>query len=93
MNAITFESIEKSIAHIDPDGSGDANAALPDLAGVTQRLLSVYRGVRPILSVVAALPLLPPKFRQSLRQFLATLDQFTEGVAGIDGAFKAGKDL
>jgi hypothetical protein len=43
----------------------------PDLL---PRLQSVYRAVRPILSILAELPLLPPHWRDALRLFIATVD-------------------
>jgi len=48
------------------------------IAGSTPELLprlqSVYAAVRPILSIVAELPLLPPHWRDALRLFIATVD-------------------
>lgn len=66
------------------------------------RLQSVYRSVRPILSIVAELPLLPPHWRDALRLFVATVDAIaTAGGVPAEGPlpnhpdpdFKAGKDL
>lgn len=66
------------------------------------RLQSVYRAVRPILSIVAELPLLPPQWRDALRLFVATLDAIAAaGGVPADGPlpahptpdFKAGKDI
>jgi len=73
------------------------------------RLQSVYLAVRPILSIVAELPLLPPHWRDALRLFIATVDAIATagGISVEDPAspapggsthdpnpdFKAGKDL
>jgi hypothetical protein len=93
MQSITYETIEQSVLDLDLDFTpAGANAAIPDVVSTTQRLIAVYRAVRPILNVVAALPLVPPQFRTPLQLFIATLDQFTAGVSETD-AFKAGKDL
>jgi hypothetical protein len=78
----------------------------PDLL---PRLQSVYVAVRPILSIVAELPLLPPHWRDALRLFIATVDAIATagGISVEDPAspapggpkndpnpdFKAGKDL
>jgi hypothetical protein len=60
------------------------------------------RAVRPILSIVAELPLLPPQWRDALRLFVATLDAIAAaGGVPVEGPlpaqpkpdFKAGKDL
>jgi hypothetical protein len=55
------------------------------LADMTARLVTIYHAVQPILDILAALPLLPQRWRDALRQFVATLDQVA--------SFKAGKDL
>jgi len=87
MSTITFETIEKSVRNIDID----AMSAVPESR--TQRLLVMYRGVRPILATLSVLPLLPPKFREALSLFLVTFDQFGQNVPEAEGGFKAGKDL
>jgi hypothetical protein len=55
------------------------------LADLTARLIRIYYAVQPILDILAALPLLPLRWRDALRQFVITLDQVA--------SFKAGKDL
>ena len=92
LNATTFESIQQSVRSIDLEAI-EGNAAVPEAVTRTQRLVAVYRGVRPILAVVSTLPLLPPQFREPLKLFLFTFDQFVAGVAETSGDFKAGKDL
>ena len=89
MSTITYESIEKSIHNIDLE----AMTAIAEGPNRTQRLVAMYAAVRPILSAVSVLPLLPPKFREALRLFLLTFDQFAQSAAQSDPDFKAGKDL
>jgi hypothetical protein len=55
------------------------------LADATARLIAIYHAVQPILDILSTLPLLPQRWRDALRQFVATLDQVA--------SFKAGKDL
>jgi hypothetical protein len=55
------------------------------LADATARLIVIYHAIQPILDILSALPLLPQRWRDALRQFVTTLDQVA--------SFKAGKDL
>ena len=74
MSTITFETIEKSVQNIDLP----VMTAVADKASRAQRAIAVYRAVRPMLSAVAALPLLPPQFSAALRLFLVTFDAFVQ---------------
>ena len=89
MSTITFESIQQSVNTLDLQAFTAKTAAGDQLTRV-QRVLASYRAVRPILATIAALPLLPPQFRDALRLFLVTVDQFADSATG---EFKAGKDL
>ena len=59
--------------------------------GRVQRVLKVFRGIKPLLTVVSALPILPSTWRSGIVVFIQALDS----LAAIDVtvAFKAGKDL
>jgi hypothetical protein len=61
-------------------------AGAPDLL---PRLQSVYRAVRPILSILAELPLLPPHWRDALRLFIATVDAVA-AAGGLPSEVPAG---
>jgi len=85
------------IVHAGGEGDGPGNMA--------PRLETIYLAVRPILAIVAELPLVPPHWRDALRLFIATLDGLAAagGLSGENGLdprpgnaganFKAGKDL
>ena len=105
LTQMEYERIDARIRRLDLSAMGARQSVL---AGgdddLLPRLQTVYRAVRPILAIVAELPLLPPHWREALRLFLATLDGIA--IAGgldvdLDGApapepkpdFKAGKDL
>ena len=90
MTAITYESIEKSLRNIDVEAMGVV-AAEPQSR--TQRFVTLYRAIHPILASLAVLPLLPPQFREAIRLFLTTTDAFTQDLGQSDATFKAGKDL
>jgi hypothetical protein len=58
-----------------------------------QKVLKIYRGIRPLLAVLSALPLIPSTWRAAIVMF----DQALEALSGVSGEitaqFKAGKDL
>jgi len=54
-----------------------------DGEGMLPRLELLYRGVRPILAIVAELPLIAPSWRDALRLFLATLDAIVAAGVGV----------
>jgi hypothetical protein len=89
MNTITFESIEKSIHSLNID----AMTAVPDTASRTQRAITTYKAVRPIVAALTVFPLLPAQWQAALKLFLVTFDAFAQSAPEADGDFKAGKDL
>ena len=58
-----------------------------------QKVLKLYRGIKPLLAVISTLPLLPATWRAAIVMF----DQALEALAGVGGEitsqFKAGRDL
>jgi hypothetical protein len=58
-----------------------------------QKVLKIYRSIKPLLSVLATLPLVPATWRAAVIMFTQALDALS-GVSGeITASFKAGKDL
>ncbi|HYI08450.1 MAG TPA: hypothetical protein VEK57_05230 [Thermoanaerobaculia bacterium] len=58
-----------------------------------EKVLKIYRGVRPLLALLAALPLIPSTWRSALLMFTQALEALS-GVSGqITAQFKAGRDL
>jgi hypothetical protein len=61
--------------------------------GKFQKVLKIYRGIKPLLKVLSAVPLIPTAWRASI----VMLDQALEALAGVSGEltaqFKAGRDL
>jgi len=87
----TYEQIEASVHAMDDDGAYEEVTA-PTRAQLLQNLASIWRGVRPILTVVAMLPLLRPSWRDALQFFVTTIEQIV-ATTQLEGDFKAGKDL
>jgi hypothetical protein len=61
--------------------------------GKFQKVLKIYRGIKPLFKVLSAVPLIPTAWRASIVMF----DQALEALAAVSGQitaqFKAGKDL
>jgi len=86
---LTFEQIDEEMRSLDMAGLSMQSARAGGRDSVL-RLVLIYRAMRPILTVIASLPLLLPGWRAVIQMFVATLD----GIAvTTDPAFKAGKDL
>jgi len=66
---------------VDSLGTGDMeNTANPDTqAGRTQRLVKVYGSIKPLLTTLSTLSIIPPKWREALCLFIVVLDEFTLG--------------
>jgi hypothetical protein len=92
---IRFEQIDEAIASLDMESLNE-NSILPlSPADRIQRLVKVYYVVRPLLTAMSMLPLIPASWRAALVLFIETLEALavvSEGGAVADW-FKAGKDL
>ena len=70
------------------------NAAVTDSpGGRVQRLVSVYTSIKPLLSVLTTLVIIPPSWRAALGFFVQTLEAVVAVAPQISPDFKAGKDL
>jgi hypothetical protein len=60
--------------------------------GRIEHLLQVYRGLKPLLTVLSALPLILTKWRNALAVFTQALEAVAVGASDL-ADFKAGKDI
>jgi len=98
----TYALITHSIKSLDSIDMEMENAAVAETAGGrVARLVTVYGAVKPLLTVLSTLPIIPQSWRAALLLFVSTLDavvaiapQIGDGTVKIDDPdFKAGKDL
>jgi hypothetical protein len=92
---IRFDQIDQAIASLDMEALND-NSVLPlSQSDRIQRLLKVYYVVRPLLTALSMLPLIPASWRAALVLFIETLEAISVAAEGSAAAewFKAGKDL
>jgi len=92
-NAVSFKQIDQSVKTLDLATVEQENALLPDnLSGRVQKLVKVYGSIKPLLTVVSTLPIIPSGWRSAL----AVFSQAVEAVVSapeISADFRAGKDL
>jgi hypothetical protein len=58
-----------------------------------QKVLKIYRGIKPVFAVIGSLPLIPSTWRAAIVMFTQALDALTAVGGEITAEFKAGKDL
>ncbi len=58
-----------------------------------QRVLRIYRSIRPLLVLLRSLPIIPSTWRASLLMFTQALDALLAAGPSLTAGFKAGRDL
>jgi hypothetical protein len=58
-----------------------------------RRALKIYRGIKPLLVVLAHLPIIPFTWRTAFTMFTQSLEALSAAAPEVTAAFKAGKDL
>ena len=70
------------------------NTLVPETPnGRLQRVLKIFRSLKPVLAVVGTLPLIPATWRSAIAMFVQALDALALVGPEITADFKAGKDL
>ena len=92
MNGINSDSIRRSITSLDYDAAV-ANAAKLDPIALAQRVVLVYRAVRPLFGALAISPLIPPSFHKAVKSAIDLFDLWSGTIPEPGADFRAGKDL
>jgi len=86
----TWKAIDRSVKTLDLTAMEEENAAIgASFATSLDRLVTVYNAVKPLISVLATIPLIPQAWRAAIALFNKSLDAVVVAVPD----FKAGKDL
>ena len=86
----TWKAIDRSVKTLDLTAMDEENAAIgASFATSLDRLVTVYNAVKPLISVLATIPLIPQAWRAAIALFNKSLDAVVAAVPD----FKAGKDL
>jgi Thermolysin metallopeptidase, alpha-helical domain/Thermolysin metallopeptidase, catalytic domain len=93
MNAINEKKagIDRCIRALNAEIEHESTPVAETATGRVQRVLKAYRGVKPLLDVLSALPILPRLWRAGIVTFIQVLDSLAE--IDVNAEFKAGKDL
>jgi hypothetical protein len=94
----SYREIDRSIRTLDLTPMTGGNAALPEtLSNRLTRVLQVYGAIRPLLSALTTVSLIPPAWRAALTVFSLAVESLAamwpEGTSTVSGDFKAGKDV
>ena len=79
---VTFEEVnahfeQADLSHFEKGGKNHftGTEALTNPTNVLQSVCAIYRTVRPFLSLVLSLPLIPASWKNALRTFVTLMDQ------------------
>ena len=61
--------------------------------GRLQRVLKIFRGIKPLFAVVVSLPLIPSTWRGAISMLVQALDALAAVGPDFTADFKAGKDI
>ena len=61
--------------------------------GRLQKVLKIWRGIKPVFTVLSSLPLIPSTWRAAIVMFTQALESLSAVGGEITAQFKAGKDL
>ena len=90
---VSFKHIDKAVKTLNVAEMEQENSLLPDnLSGRVQKLVKVYSAIRPLLTVVSTLPIIPAAWRAALTMFSQAVEAVVSAPE-ISADFKAGKDL
>ena len=90
---IDFKHIDKAVNTLNVAEMEQENALLPEsLIARAQKLVKVYTSIKPLLTVVSTIPLIPATWRAALTIFTQAVEAVVSSPE-IEPNFKAGKDL
>lgn len=87
------KSIDRSIRTLMQDMEHE-NTLVPETPnGKLQRVLKIYRAIKPMLTVISTLPLIPSTWRAAVVMFNQALEALSLVGGEVTAEFKGGKDL
>ena len=87
------KSVDRNIRTLMQDMEHENTLRPESATSRLQRVLKIYRAIRPLLAILGSLPLIPSTWRASLVMFTQALEALTLAAPEILAGFKAGKDL
>jgi hypothetical protein len=87
------KSVDRSVRVLMQEMEHENTLVKESPAGTLQRVLKIFRGIKPIFAVLSTLPLIPSTWRAAIVMFTQALDALVFVAPDVTADFKAGKDL
>ena len=71
---MTLEQIEAHIKSSNLEQFNQPQAQTQDLSAKLKKACNVYKGIKPILQVLVAFPLIPASIKNALKTFVSVMD-------------------
>jgi hypothetical protein len=91
--AANKQSIDRSVLALMQELKHENMLLAESPTGTLQRVLKIFRGIKPLLTVLSHLPGLPSTWRAALVMLIQALDSLTLAGPDLTASFKAGRDL
>ena len=86
-------SVDASLRNLQKEMEQENTLVQETPIGRFQRVLKIFRGIKPLLTVLGSLPLIPSTWRAAIVMFTQALDSLAVVAPEVTAEFKAGKDL
>jgi hypothetical protein len=86
-------SVDRSVRALMQEMEHENTLVRESPAGTLQRVLKIFRGLKPLFAVISTLPIIPSTWRVAIVMFTQALDALAFVAPDVTAEFKAGKDL
>ena len=86
-------SVDASLRNLQKEMEQENTLLQETPVGRLQKVIKIYRGIKPLLSVISTLPLIPTTWRAAIVMFNQALEALAISAPDVTADFKAGKDL
>jgi hypothetical protein len=87
------KTVDRSVRNVMQEMQFENTLAAESPTTRLQKVLKIYRSIKPMLAVIGALPLLPSNWRSTFIVFTQALESLSQVGGELTADFKAGKDL
>jgi hypothetical protein len=89
----SFKSIDRDIRTLSAEMEQENTLVAETQQGRVARVVKIYNGIQPLLSVLSTLAFIPTTWRAALTVFNTALAALSAGAEEVNPDFKAGRDL
>jgi len=87
------KSVDRTIRTLMQEMEHENTLVQESPTGRLQRVLKIFRSLKPMLAVLGALPLIPATWRAAIAMFVQALEALAIVGPDLTADFKAGRDL